>query len=102
MAIATKTKAPKADDATTKHLSESALEFYNRVVEDFELDQHHVRLLIKACEAFDRAEQARKAILKFGLRERDSRIGFARLVREIGLDVTPPNESRPNSLRANR
>jgi hypothetical protein len=94
MATTTKTKASKPDHAT-KHLSESALEFYNRVIEDYELDQHHIRLLIKACEAFDRAEQARKAILKFGLTyndrygapkarpevaiERDSRIAFARL-----------------------
>ncbi|WP_246395410.1 P27 family phage terminase small subunit [Afipia massiliensis] len=85
---------------------------------EFALDSHHVRLLTKACEAWDRSEAAREAIAKHGLTytdrflaprarpecaiERDSRLAFARLVREIGLDVSPPSESKPQPLRANR
>jgi hypothetical protein len=73
---------------------------------------------MKACEALDRAEEARDAIKRYGMVyenrfgnpvarpecgiERDSRLAFARLIREIGLDVSPPNESRPATLRGNR
>jgi P27 family predicted phage terminase small subunit len=101
-----------------KHLRKATSEWWAQIVADFDLDSHHVRLLTKACEANDRCEQAREALLKHGLTfddrfgspharpecaiERDSRLAFARLVREIGLDVTPPSESRPNSLPANR
>lgn len=101
-----------------KHLRAATSEWWKEVVSEFDLDSHHIRLLTKACEAFDRSEQAREAILKHGIVfndrfgcprarpecaiERDSRLAFARLIREIGLDVSPPSESRPNSLRANR
>jgi P27 family predicted phage terminase small subunit len=101
-----------------KHLRKATADWWAEVLSDYDLDSHHVRLLTKACEAFDRSEQAREALLKHGLTfedrfgspharpecaiERDSRLAFARLVREIGLDVSPPSESRPNSLPANR
>jgi P27 family predicted phage terminase small subunit len=101
-----------------KHLRAATSQWWTEVVGEYDLDSHHVRLLTKACEAFDRSEQAREALLKHGLTfedrfgspharpecaiERDSRLAFARLVREIGLDVSPPSESRPTALRANR
>jgi phage terminase small subunit len=72
----------------------------------------------KACEAWDRSEQAREALAKHGMTyedrfgaprsrpeiaiERDSRLAFARLVRELGLNVAPPLESPPPALKANR
>jgi P27 family predicted phage terminase small subunit len=101
-----------------KHLRPASSQWWAEVLAEYDLDSHHVRLLTKACEAFDRSEQAREAILKHGLTfedrfgspharpecaiERDSRLAFARLVREIGLDVSPPTESRPHALKANR
>jgi P27 family predicted phage terminase small subunit len=101
-----------------KHLRADTAAWFSTVVKEYELDSHHVRLLTKACEAWDRSEQAREAIAKHGMTyedrfgaprarpecaiERDSRLAFARLVRELGLDVAPPSESRPNALRANR
>jgi phage terminase small subunit len=82
------------------------------------LDSHHVRLLTKACEAWDRSERAREALAKYGMTyedrfgaprsrpevaiERDSRLAFARLVRELGLDVALPSDTRPPALGANR
>ena len=83
-----------------------------------ELDEHHVRLLILACECWDEGEAARKAIAKNGMTyvdrfgspkarpeiaiARDARIGFARLVRELGLDSgNLPTVSRPYALPGN-
>ncbi len=81
---------------------------------DYELEPHHVRLLTLAAQAFDRAEQARKILDAEGLTffdrydnprarpeiavERDSRLAYARLLRELSLDVQPPGESRPPGL----
>jgi P27 family predicted phage terminase small subunit len=100
------------------HLSKETAAWWADVLAEYDFEGHHIKLLTKACEAFDRSEQARKAILKHGLTfddrfgspharpevaiERDSRLAFARLVREIGMDISTPNESRPNSLPANR
>jgi hypothetical protein len=77
-----------------------------------------LRLLQLACEAWDRAEQARELLLQHGLTfvdrfgqpharpeiaiERDSRIAFARLLRELNLDIEPPAANRPPALLANR
>jgi len=101
-----------------KHLRADTAAWFATVVADFDLEPHHLKLLVKAGEAWDRSEQAREAIAKLGMTyedrfgsprsrpeiaiERDSRLAFARLVRELGLDVAPPAESRPNALRANR
>jgi phage terminase small subunit len=111
-------KSKAAVQKSPKHLRAATSHWWAEVVGEYELDSHHIRLLTKACEAFDRSEQAREARLKHGLTfndrfgspharpecaiERDSRLAFARLVREIGLEVSPPSESRPNGLRANR
>jgi P27 family predicted phage terminase small subunit len=112
--LKSKTAVPKPP----KHLRAATSQWWEQIVAEYDLDSHHVRLLTKACEANDRCEQAREAILKHGLTfldrfgspharpecaiERDSRVAFARLVREIGLDVSPPSDTRPNALPANR
>jgi phage terminase small subunit len=83
-------------------------------VAEFELEEHDVKILIRAAEAFDRGEQAREAIAKHGLTytdrfgaprarpevavERDSRIGFARLLRELALS----GAGAPDAPRAPR
>lgn len=111
-------KNKSAVEKPPKHLRAETSKWWCEVLSEFALDSHHIRLLTKACEAFDRSEQAREAISKHGMTyddrfgsprarpecaiERDSRLAFARLVREIGLDVSPPTDSRPNSLRANK
>jgi phage terminase small subunit len=89
------------------------------VVETYQLEDHHVRLLTLAAESWDRAQEARDAIRKHGLTyedpklrrpvarpevaiERDSQIRFARLLRELDLDVEAPapERSRPPALRS--
>ena len=87
------------------------------VCDCYELEQHHVRLLTLACSAWDRCEQARQALKRHGLIckdrfdqprarpevsiERDNRLAFARMVRELSLDVSTPDESRPPIIVGN-
>jgi phage terminase small subunit len=96
--------------ATPKHLRPKTKKWFREVVATFELEPHHVRLLTLAGEAWDRAEQSRQAIAEKGLTytdrfgcprsrpevavERDSRVAFARLLRELQLDAPPPGETR--------
>ena len=96
-----------------QHLRPETAAWFEAVCRDYVLEPHHVRLLILAGESWDRCTAAREAIEKHGLTyedrfeqprsrpevgiERDSRIAFARLVRELGLDYEVDN--RPPSLR---
>jgi P27 family predicted phage terminase small subunit len=101
------------------HLKPATRAWWDSVVDDYELEPHHVRLLTLACEAWDRCQDARAVIDEHGLTfedrfgqpkerpevaiERDARIAFARLVRELDLDTEPPAErSRPPRLGKNR
>ena len=95
-------------------------EWWQSVMADYELGEHHLRLLEAACGAWDRMIEARAAIDEHGLTfadrngeprirpevaiERDARLAFARLVRELDLDEAPPPEprGRPPGLRSNR
>jgi phage terminase small subunit len=94
-----------------RHLKAATRRWWSSVVEGFELEEHHVRLLTLAGEAWDRAAQAREALADLGLTytdrfhaprarpevaiERDSRIAYARLVRELRLDVDPDDARSP-------
>ena len=94
-----------------QHLQEPTRAWWRAVIADFDLDEHHVRLLTLAAEAWDRGQQAREALSEHGLVfsdrhgavkarpelavERDSRIAFARLVRELDLDGEPAADPRP-------
>ncbi len=100
------------------HLTPSTKRWFARVVRDYELDEHHCRLLTLACEAWDSAQVARAIIAREGLTftdrwkqpharpevgiERDARIGFSRLLRELSLDVSAPDDSRPPGLSNGR
>jgi phage terminase small subunit len=90
------------------------------VMDGYDLDTHHLHLLEAACGAWDRMVEARTAVAEHGLTysddkgmvrarpevgiERDARIAFARLVRELDLDEAPPPEprGRPPGIRSNR
>jgi phage terminase small subunit len=103
-----------------EHLSAQMQQWWSAVVRDYDLEAHHLRLLEAAADAWDRMTAARALLLDEGLTvtgaqgpkphpaaniERDSRIAFARLVRELDLDCEAPRELagwRPPALRSNR
>jgi phage terminase small subunit len=101
------------------HLAPATRRWWQSVVTDYELEPHHLRLLQLAAEAWDQAQAAREALALHGTTyidrfnaprtrpevaiERDARLAFARLVRELDLDVEPPSQgARPPALRSNR
>jgi len=102
--MSTKTKPPA-------HLSKAMQTWFAQITAEFVLEDHHVRLLVLACESWDRAASARRALKKHGMIftdrfgqprsrpenkiEHDGMIRFARLLRELGLDVDTPTTPQP-------
>ncbi len=98
-----------------KYLKAQTREWWLYVFNTYELESHHIKLLTLAGEAWDRCQEARKAIAKHGLTftdkfgqvkvrpevaiERDNKIIFARLIRELNLDTENPEDSRPPALK---
>jgi len=91
------------------HLRPDTAGWWLSVAADYALEPHHLRILTLAAESWDRGVEAREAIARHGCvyvdrfdqprarpevaMERDARIAFARLVRELALDVDAPGES---------
>lgn len=89
-----------------KHLKPATKKWFRQVIEEYDLEAHHVKILTLAAESWDRCQEAREILDREGLTyldrfgcprarpevavERDSRIAFARLVRELCLDIDPP------------
>jgi P27 family predicted phage terminase small subunit len=102
------------------HLAAETRAWFASVQRDYVLEEHHIRLLTLAAEAFDRCNQARDIVARDGLTlstgdggqkahpaigiERDSRLAFARILRELDLDTEAPIAGRrgPPALRSNR
>jgi phage terminase small subunit len=94
-------KAKPRQPRPPAHLSKQKKAWWKSVVSSFVLEEHHILLLTKAAEAHDRADQARDILAKEGLSytdrhgqprarpecniERDNRVLFARLLRELNL-----------------
>jgi phage terminase small subunit len=100
-----------------RHLAAATRRWWASVVAGWDLEDHHIRLLTLAAQAWDRAELARVDVARDGLSvpTRDggrkahpslkaleaAEISFARLIRELDLDVVPPAaSSRPPTLRS--
>lgn len=98
------------------HLRPDTRRWYALVAREYALEGHHRKLLTLVCESWDRCQEARERIAEDGAYiadrfgqlkahpavavERDAMISFARLLRELDLDVEPPaEESRPPELR---
>jgi hypothetical protein len=101
-----------------KHLRPGTRRWWQHVDTSFELEAHHRHLLTLSAEALDSCAKAREILDReemtytdrFGQPrarpevaiERDSRLAFARLLRELALDVeAPPAEeyTRPPEIR---
>jgi P27 family predicted phage terminase small subunit len=105
--------------APPNHLRPETKSWWLNVLEEYELEPHHVRLLTLACESWDRATLAREAIAEHGLTYTDrfssprkrpevsiaesATIAFARLTRELDLDCgSPATAPPPPALNSNR
>jgi phage terminase small subunit len=107
-------KPRKPPEEPPSYLQPATKEWFRTVIADFEMEAHHVRLLTAACECWDRMQLARQAIKTHGLTmkdpktgaerarpeiniERDCKIVFMKLLRELNLSERPP-DSRPPGL----
>lgn len=87
--------------------SKVARDFFNAVMRDYTLENHHHTLLVEACFALQRADSAREQVARDGqtlldertgrvyahpmvVAERDARALFLRATRELGLDLAEP------------
>jgi P27 family predicted phage terminase small subunit len=104
--------APKATPKPPPHLKTATRKWWVEVVDAYELEPHHLKLLEAACRCWDRLTEASEALRKDGTYvpdryggvrahpavavERDARIAFARLVRELDLEgETAPDPRQP-------
>ena len=109
-----RTPARPARPRPPQHLREATRKWWASIVEEYELESHHLKILSLASAAWDRAAAAREVIDaegavyndRFGQPkarpevaiERNSMVVFARLVRELSLDTEPPADVRPARL----
>ena len=107
-----KSRLPEAPE----HLEPATRAWWAAIVREYELESFHERLLTLCGESWDRGQQARAILAEKGLTfldrfgqprgrpeiaiERDCRSGFARLLRELALDVEPPRDSLGRPPRA--
>ena len=99
-----------------ENLRKDTRRWWRSIVREWNLEEHHRRLLTLLAESWDRIVEARERIEddgayiedRFGQLKahpalavgRQERIAFARLLRELDLDVEPPPEPRrPAKLR---
>lgn len=97
------------------HLEPLTRKWFSLVCEEYDLESHHLKLLQAAAESWDRMQSARAVLDAEGISyknrfgdpcarpevavERDAKVSFARLVRELRLDdVPPPDSPRPAAL----
>jgi hypothetical protein len=79
------TKTTKPPGTAPKHLRKESAAFFNNVMTDYTLDEHHVILLTKACESLDRIEEAREIIKREGLTYKD-RFGSPRANPAVAIE----------------
>jgi P27 family predicted phage terminase small subunit len=102
--------SPRIDALTLvpppKHLTNDTKAWWTSIVATYVIEQHQYRILLVACEALDRREQARTLLKKHGLTftdskgmirqrpeviiERDSSSAFMRALRALKLEMEAP------------
>ena len=102
---------------TIAHLAPATRAWFQQIATDFELESHHLQVLLIASEMLDRAAAARESIQADGVLvkdrygclksnpaveiERSSRAMFLKSLRELGLDVEEPTAPRQKALATN-
>ena len=101
------------------HLSTAARRLFDVTIANYVLEAHQLAILVKALEAYDRGEEARRIVKAEGLIvesrlgdkkahpaaaiERDSRAAFLAGMKQLGLDYEPvANQARTSAARAAR
>jgi phage terminase small subunit len=84
-----KTDAPPS---APKYLKSATRAWFAQVVVDYELDEHHLRLLMLAGEAWDRGQQGRTEIEKHGITYVD-RFGAPRKRPEVSIEADQLSQS---------
>lgn len=91
-----------------RHLSKQMRSWVLSVLDRYEIEPQHFKILVLAAEAWDRCENARAVLSKQGVSyrdrfgaprarpevavERDSRIAFVRCLRELALENETPTD----------
>ncbi len=95
-----------------KDLKKTGKIFYNKVLSEYELtDAHDLERLAMAAKCLDNVKEAENRVSSDGMFTRnrygnttehpglktikDMRLLFIKIIRELGLDITPPADSRP-------
>jgi len=111
-----KTKPTVPASQCPKHLSPEMAAWWATVVDEYELGDHHFRILETACESWDTMRSALEIIRQEGLMytnrfgeprqhpavamARDARTSFLRSVRELALDHAEETPRPPAIRRA--
>jgi hypothetical protein len=96
-------------------LSRRGRALYRKVLDNYELAEHHERILLLLCESLDRADAAQAALDEHGLTmedrfgqikprpevaiKRDAEVSAARLLRELDLDASTIPDVRPPRIQ---
>ena len=92
-----------------QHLRKETRQFWREILREFNLEEHHKKILTLACKSLDRSEEAREVLDKKGITfidrfeqpksrpevdiERKARNDFRLLIRELGLDIEITDET---------
>lgn len=110
------TETTESEHKAPAYLSRAARRLWASVHERYQLEPHDNAILVKALEAFDRADEARAILRESGIVvtsrlgeikahpavaiERDSRTAFLAGMRQLGLDYEPtPSQKRTEAAR---
>jgi phage terminase small subunit len=102
-----------------KHLKPLTRAWFDQIVREYELESQHLRILQMAAESWDTYECARDSLAENGFTfvnkkhgdikprpevaiAQNSRLAFLRCMRELNLDVQPPDAPRPKPLKYSR
>jgi len=106
---------PKQPNLKITHLKPATKKWFDRIASEYQLESHHLRILLVAGEMWDRSAEAREAVQQAGVAvvdrygqmkanplietERSCKILFLRSIRELGLDIEEPESPRPPTIQ---